>query len=191
MEPMRRKRFGHVIQHELQKELLRLADALSDKAAERLLTRFRQRDGIEDIFRSQELNELKRMAFDPGSRFHSSANRAILYAVAENAPNDEVVQLNFLDYLSTLLYVCANDGSVIEQEGCKKLLSDEEFAGTVWSAALSQPLNLRVIGSLLADVGKAKKVLGNSLIHFDEPTWYAEMVTDHFPDDPNDGDGYE
>jgi hypothetical protein len=190
-ETIGRTRFGRVIQHDVHEELLRLQDALSDSTAGRLLARFRQRDGIEDIFRSKELDALERMAFDPRSKFHSLANRAALYEIAGAAPDDEAVQLNFLAYFSTLLYVCANGSSVIEQEGCKELLSNEEFSVTVWRAAVSRPLNLRTVGSLLDDLSKARKVMGNSLDYLDEPNWYIEMKAEHFADDPNDGDGYE
>ena len=122
----------------------------------------------------------KRVAFDPSSRFHSAEGRSRLAQIAGQAKKDAVIQMNFLSLVRMLFHGATPGPGSFQSDHCRTLVEDEEFVQLVWEAALAQPLNPRIVGSLREQLLKVEGA-NIDLPTLERPVWWTVIEDALFP----------
>ena len=167
-----------------------IGKTFSESVADRLLERFQRADGIEALWRYKHVEVQKQIAYDASSVFHSKTYRERLYALADTAGYNEIVQRNFLEFFQMLVYLAADEKRRLEygrlEATARILASDASFTARMWSASVAQPLNLRVVGELKTYRSALLEKLRVPESVLPEPDWYKAMVEQYLPNaEPN------
>ena len=158
----------------LQRVLERTSESFALAARDLALTRFTQDEGVDIIWGSHEETPERLVMFDPNSPFHVPPSRDRLAELAAEAATDPIVRQNFLTYLRALLYGATESTPTFSRDACETLCRDETLLQLLWRAAVSAPLNPRVVGSLREQLGKAASV-GVPVDSLKKPRWWTIM----------------
>lgn len=128
--------------------IARLQAASREVAVELSISRFEIPDGLDVLWGERRGRLYEMLLLDPDSPvFTDTDSYSRLRSIAETAPRSATVQKNFLTFFRQLAYG-ATDGGSFSSSDCQRLLANEELVRIMWNAAVAQPLNPRVAGSL-------------------------------------------
>lgn len=157
-----------------------LRDTLEQTTSEQLLRSFESPDGIETFWAIDLHAKGKAVLFGAGSCFHQKHEfRNRLKKVSQRSSLETEIQQNFLTYFRMLCYGAYKMGSSFPREECRLLLQDAELLQLVWTAAVAQPLNPRIFGSLREDKRNLPE-LGISLDLLPTPLWWQRLEQEFF-----------
>ena len=154
--------------------------ALEAAAGEWMLDRFTTPGGVNVFWGQSGSNPHVKDALFEQSFFHTAPEyRSRFYAVADDARSEQDIQLNFLTYFRMLTYAAYEHRGSFPRDGARELLSDLEFAVTVWRAATHAPLNPRTAGSLNVDRLRMQRA-GIDVSRLELPRWWKRLEEQGF-----------
>lgn len=143
-----------------------------------LIERFKQPDGIGSLFVADQYGQEKRLLLELNEYFYSDENKQKLETMATEAQKNDIVQKNFLEFLTMLLHTgLSKPGSTYPPDGALKILTDDELREVIWSAATCRRIHRRTIGSLITYKKELAEKINKQDI-FPLPEW----VRVHEPD---------
>jgi hypothetical protein len=129
-----------------------IKEFLEIKISESLLKHFEEPNGLEQFWAIDYGAKGKRLLFDVKSHFHSNPScRRRLAEIADTAKKEAHVQINYLTYFTMMCHGASDRATSFSQSDCRELLKDMDLVKMVWDAAIAQPLNPRMVGSLRQD----------------------------------------
>jgi len=162
---------------------------LERATSEQLLHAFESPNGIEAFWAIDLHVNGKAVLFSPESRFHQdSVFRDRLRMISQRSNTDKEIQRNFLTYFRMLHHGAYEAGGSFPSAECRQLLQDTDLLRLIWSAAIAQPLNPRIAGSLRRDRNNLL-TLGTPPDLLPTPQWWQLLEEEFFdPEDSNPAD---
>ena len=122
----------------------------------------------------------RNLVLDPTGPLWSGERRQRFLALAVRGVDDAAVGALMLHLLRFLASHAARDTESIQRAAqARQLLSDKELVDAIWSAAVSRPLNPRVIGTLSdTTLPTVEDIVGSAL---PKPGWWATPASPQQP----------
>ncbi len=135
-----------------EKVVQKIHNKLEVNVSDRLIETFETPDGLESFWAIEFHVKGKHLLFNDKSQFHkNNSYRARLKEISLKAKKNSDIQRNFLTYFRMLYYGGYKEGGSFPRSECQALLKDHELLKLIWEAAVAQPLNPRMAGSLYRD----------------------------------------
>lgn len=93
------------------------------------------------------------------------------------AKDNPIIQENFIEYIRLLTYGLEGNINVVSMEEAKKLASNIEIIDFMWKAAVSRPLQVRMLGSFREYYEKLAKA-AESEEHLYKPEWWNKLESE-------------
>jgi hypothetical protein len=149
---------------------------LERTASNYLIDCFESPNGIEAFWAIDFYSKGKNLLFTKSSSLHSDAvYRERLREISNRASRDREIQRNFLTYFRMLCYGALEGKGSFHTDKCKELLKDTDLLKIVWTAAVAQPLNPRMAGSLYRYHQKLLQA-GVSSDLLPKPRWWERLA---------------
>lgn len=158
----------------LKRELDRIYESFAIATGKLALARFSEYEGVDILWDSHTETPERLVLLEPNSPFHAPELRGRLEELATKATADPIIHQNFLTYLRALLYGATKSNPNFSKCACRTLCSDKNFLQLLWKAAVSHPLNPRVVGSLREQMEKASSV-NIPVDSLEKPKWWTAM----------------
>ena len=151
-----------------------MVKALSDQ----IIDRFKRDDGINKLWGKDSYIPEKRLLFYKNSLFHNNSIYDRLREISKEAPNNPIIQKNFVEYTRMLFYASTNHVGWTEPEEARNLLKEKEFMDIVWTAVVSRRMNRRTVGSLEKDRKMIIKEFLKDEKALPVPNWWKDLISD-------------
>ena len=125
-----------------------IANQIEVAIAGAAIERFKRRGGISALWGDTPHGAERDVIFNSQSAFNRGAHRTQLEAVTELAQTDEAIHGNFVEFLRILMYGASGGSEHLSKLQCEELVRDEGYFERIWAAAVAQPLNPRMVGSM-------------------------------------------
>jgi len=149
-----------------------------------LLKRFEKRDGIKELWPRDSYVSEKMILLKDKTPFHNDDLYKELRAVAGSSKDNIEVQKNFVETLRMFFYGATDGNGWVNPEEVQNLIKKKAFFEIIWNAAICQPLNRRLVGSLEDYIKKLSPIVQDAE-YFKRPEWWKALIVDN-PNGNND-----
>lgn len=140
-----------------------------------LLQRFEQPDGIKDLWGRDRRIAEKYTLFRIDSPIWETQNRKIFNSFAQRAKSEPFIHENFIEFISMLAYWSKEGIETLNPDEIKRLAQDTQIVEVAWKAAISRPIQPRLIGSFRNYREDLKKIAGSDE-HLSKPAFFDTVI---------------